>query len=82
MSQYQISQSVWRDFLARFGDGGTITATVTRVVPFGALVELPPGVPGLLPRPEPTTAAESGSPIEVRIASVDVEHRRVSVVPA
>lgn len=51
-------------------------------MPFGALVERPPGVPGLLPRPAWPTEAEPGSPIEVRIGSLDVENRRVSTVPA
>ncbi|ROS39420.1 S1 RNA-binding domain-containing protein, partial [Amycolatopsis thermoflava] len=82
MSQYQVSQAVWRDFLAQHADGGVIAATVTRVLPFGALVELPPGVPGLLSRPAWTAEAEAGERVEVRIASLDVENRRVSVVPA
>lgn len=82
MSQHQDSRTVWRDFLAQHGEGGIITATVTRVVPFGVLVELPPGVPGLLAGPAWATDAEVGSSVEVRIASLDVENRRVSVVPA
>lgn len=78
----QVSTAVWQEFLAVHGAGRAFDAVVTKVLPFGALVETAPGVPGLLPRGAWTSEPEHGSTIAVRIATADVEQRRVRVVPA
>lgn len=77
-----VSTAVWRGFLAEHGDGRPFDVVVTKVLPFGALIESGHGVPGLLPRGAWAGEPEHGATIAVRIASADVEQRRVSVVPA
>ncbi|HEY0454344.1 hypothetical protein [Actinophytocola sp.] len=77
-----VSAAVWQEFLAQHGDGRAFDAVVTKVLPFGALVDTAPGVPGLLLRGAWVTEPVHGSTIAVRIATADVELRRVRVVPA
>ncbi|MFD2421373.1 S1 RNA-binding domain-containing protein [Amycolatopsis pigmentata] len=82
MSESQISPLGWKQFLAEHGDGGVLTVRVTKVLPFGALLEAAPGIHGLLPRSAWSTTPETGSAIPVRIANLDVENRRMSFTPA
>ncbi|MFE5571168.1 S1 RNA-binding domain-containing protein [Amycolatopsis japonica] len=39
----------WREFVVAHADGGVLDGVVTRVLPFGAFVEVAPGMEGLLP---------------------------------
>jgi ribosomal protein S1 len=59
--------------------GDVVTAHVTRVVPFGALVDTAGGVPGLLVTDAPPAV---GTRLDVRVETVDtVKHRmRVAAV--
>lgn len=77
-----VPAATWQKFLTTHGDGRTFDAVVTQVLPFGALIETVPGIPGLLPRGAWPNQPETGATISVRIATVDVEQRRVSVAPA
>lgn len=72
----------WTAFVTRHCAGGTLQGQVTAVHPFGALIHLSEGITGLLPRPTWTTEPTQGATIQVRIATIDVEHRRVSLTPA
>ena len=76
-----VSATVWRDFLSEHGDGRPFDAVVTKVLPFGALVRSGRGVLGLLPRGAWAGEPEDGSTVAVRVATADVEQRRVTVVP-
>ena len=55
---------------------------VTQVLPFGAFVEVAEGIQGLLPKSAWSAQLVTGSRIAVRIASIDVENRRMSLVQA
>jgi polyribonucleotide nucleotidyltransferase len=55
---------------------------VTQVLPFGAFVEVAEGIQGLLPKSAWSAQPVTGSRIAVRIASIDVENRRMSLVQA
>ncbi|WP_236793948.1 S1 RNA-binding domain-containing protein [Amycolatopsis sp. GM8] len=78
-----MSQSTqWREFIAEHSDGRVVSATVTKVLPFGAFLEVAPGVHGLLPQSDWKTEPRSGSTIPVRIAEIDVEKRRMRFVAA
>jgi ribosomal protein S1 len=72
-----VSQSnAWDRFVARYHVGDVVDGRVTKVVPFGALMEVADGVPGLLVgerRPE------AGSTVPVRIKEIDAERQRVSL---
>jgi small subunit ribosomal protein S1 len=77
---HSISLPAWKDFIARHAAGGTFEGLVTSVVPFGAFVEVAEGIHGLLPQSAWSARPEAGASISVRIASIDVENRRVSLV--
>lgn len=81
MSQPVVGEAVWRAFVAeRRVD--VLDATVTAVVPFGALVTVGPGIPGLLPRSSWSGDARVGDVLAVRIVDVDDQLRRLSFVAA
>jgi small subunit ribosomal protein S1 len=69
-------RSTWEEFVARHSVGDIVDARVTRVVPFGALVEMAGGVPGLLVTQNPP---HDGERVSVRLEEIDAEKRRVSV---
>ena len=79
--QHQAGDDAWRAFVARHATGGELTADVVSVVPFGAFVEID-GVHGLLHVSEyPAGAAPSvGDRVRVRLAAIDEDNRRFSVV--
>lgn len=59
-----------------------LNGTVDSIVSFGAFIQLADGVHGLLHVSEYQETPEVGSSIRVRIAAVDLEARRMSLVPA
>jgi ribosomal protein S1 len=73
---------MWTDFIARHSGGGVLDGHVTQVLPFGAFVEVAEGIQGLLPKSAWSAQPVPGSSIAVRIASIDVENRRMSLVQA
>jgi small subunit ribosomal protein S1 len=79
MSEPHVPLHLWQDFLARHSAGGALEGRVTKVLPFGAFVEVGDGIHGLLPRVAWTAPPSPGSGISVKIDSVDVERRRVSL---
>ncbi|MGH4027266.1 MAG: S1 RNA-binding domain-containing protein [Pseudonocardiaceae bacterium] len=81
-SEHRVPLSVWTDFLARHAGGGVLNGRVMQVVAFGAFVEVAEGVVGLLHQSEWSARPEPGSSISVTIAEVDLENRRMSLLPA
>jgi len=77
-----IRSTEWNAFLAAHGDGSVLSATVTRVAPFGALLAAAPGIHGLLPHTEWATEPENGATVPVRIAEIDVARRRMRFAAA
>ncbi|WIX97753.1 hypothetical protein QRX60_27085 [Amycolatopsis mongoliensis] len=71
--------SQWQAFVAAHAEGGVLDGVVARVLPFGAFVEVAPGVQGLLVTDR---APGQGSRVTVRIDSIDGERRRFSLVQA
>ncbi len=69
----------WQEFFAAHAEGGVLDGVVSRVVPFGAFVEVADGIHGLLVTDE---APQVGTRLPVRIEAVDVERRRFSLVKA
>lgn len=76
------AESAWQDFVSRHSTGGVLTGQVVSVVPFGAFVEVAEGIHGLLHSVEVSPSPEVGTTVSVRIAAIDVERRRFSLVPA
>ncbi|MBN6042030.1 S1 RNA-binding domain-containing protein [Amycolatopsis sp. 195334CR] len=78
MSQNQ----VWQDFLAEHGQGSVVDGTVASVVPFGAFLEVAPGIHALLHASGWTAEPAVGASLSVRILDIDEEKQRLSVAPA
>ncbi|MFT4627284.1 MAG: small subunit ribosomal protein S1 [Myxococcota bacterium] len=73
----------WGEVGATFTTGGVFDGSVARVEPYGAFVELAPGVTGLLHASR--FGGESPNPgdtIRVRVNSIDHERRRLELVLA
>jgi small subunit ribosomal protein S1 len=83
----QAGPDPWKEAAEKFAPDTIVTGKVTRVVDFGAFVELEPGLEGLVHISELSdkrvrTAAEAvkpGQEVKVRILEVDKEARRVSL---
>lgn len=69
-------------FLDSHEVGDELSGTVDSIVSFGAFIEFANGVHGLLHVSEYSEQPEVGSSIRVRIAAVDLEARRIGLVPA
>lgn len=85
LTMKQIEDDPWYEATARFPAGKVVRGPVDKLKPFGALVELAPGLTGLLPvgvlRRKFGEAyrahATPGMELEVRIVNLDKEARRV-----
>lgn len=71
--------SAWHDLIARYRVGDTLQARVVKPVPFGALIEVGDGVPGLLVGDAPR---QPGGTVPVRITQLDQAKQRVAATAA
>jgi small subunit ribosomal protein S1 len=78
----------WNEVWAKYPEGTVHTGTVVRLAPFGAFVNLGPGVDGLAHISKlgkgkriahPREAVKEGEAIEVRIDSVDRDQKRIAL---
>ncbi|WP_280251499.1 S1 RNA-binding domain-containing protein [Nocardia abscessus] len=74
--------SGWPDFVSAHAPGGVLEATVVQIVPFGAFLEVAPGVHGLLHKTEWSTEPRIGATLTVRILDIDNEKQRVALAHA
>jgi small subunit ribosomal protein S1 len=83
-----LSRDPWADAAESFPIGTQLTGTVSRLQPFGAFVELAPGVDGLVHISElgaerrvshPNEVLNVGDSVEARVLGVDLERRRISL---
>jgi small subunit ribosomal protein S1 len=78
-----IADDPWKDAPQRFAVGSTVKGTVASAAKFGFFIDLAPGVAGLLAMPniatDKRTGIKVGAPIEVNVAAVDAEKRRISL---
>jgi small subunit ribosomal protein S1 len=83
----QAGPNPWAEAVAKYPRDATITGTVSRVVDFGAFVEIEPGLEGLVHISELSDqrvrqagdAVKVGQPVEVRVLEVDPKTRRMSL---
>lgn len=80
MSSHEASPAVWQAFQDEHKVGAVVDATVVSVVPFGAFVEVAPGIHGLLHKDSWDLAPRVGESVPVRIAAWGPP--RLSVTPA
>ncbi len=83
-----LARDPWQDADRRYTLGMRVKGTVTRLQPFGAFVELEPGIEGLVHISElgvdrrvshPHEVLNSGDAVEATVLSVDPEKRRIGL---
>ncbi len=88
LSAKQVTGDPWARIGDRFASGQTVSGTVTRLAPFGAFVEIAPGVEGLVHLSEMSYVkrvlkaeeiVSAGDAVSVVIKDVDSGSRRVSL---
>lgn len=88
LSMKALAEDPWSTLKDRFPAGTSTTGKVTRVEPYGAFVEITPGVEGLVHVSKMSLdrrlsharqAAEVGQDVAVTVLSVDPKERRVSL---
>jgi small subunit ribosomal protein S1 len=87
LSLKQLESSPWDTIHDRFASGQVITGTVTRIMEFGAFVELEPGIEGLIHISElarhrvrrVTDIVKEGQVVQARILNIDPAQKRISL---
>jgi len=83
----QTQSDPWQQVLETYGEGDVVEGKVTKVVTFGAFVEILPGVEGLVHISElaphhvenPREVVSQGDAVRVKVLEVDAERRRLSL---
>jgi small subunit ribosomal protein S1 len=83
----QAGPDPWKDVKDRYATDMVVSGTVTRVVDFGAFVELEPGLEGLVHISEldskrvraSSDVVKPGQEVKVRILEIDPQARRISL---
>jgi small subunit ribosomal protein S1 len=70
----------WKTVPDTFHEGDLVAATLTKVTPNYLLVELAPGITGMVPKSEfdPAAPPEAGVMLQVKILSISVASRRIT----
>ena len=83
-----LAKDPWQEYCADFSAGSWVTGRVVRLMPFGAFVQLVPGVDGLLPIAslgrgrhivDPGEVVKVGEELDLKIESMDPVARRISL---
>jgi small subunit ribosomal protein S1 len=91
LSIKSLERDPWDDAAERYHEGARVRGTVARVEPFGAFVELAPGVEGLLHVSElgggrkihhAREAVKVGQALQLTVVAVDRERRRIGLAIA
>jgi small subunit ribosomal protein S1 len=83
----QLMASPWDNVADKYAPGRTITGKVTRLMEFGAFVELEPGIEGLIHISElapqrvrrVADVVQPGREVEVKVLGVDAAQKRISL---
>lgn len=83
----QLSSNPWQTVETKYPKGSTVTGTVTRTEPFGAFIELEPGVEGLVHISEldykrvrsVTDVLKVGQTAQVQVLETDPQKKRISL---
>ena len=83
-----LERDPWLDVLTDYPVGARVQGTVSRVQPFGAFIELAPGIDGLVHISElkagrrinhPQEVVSVGDQVQARVLSVDMEKHRIGL---
>ena len=78
----------WQDVSKKYEPGMRLTGTVRRLLEYGAMVELEPGIEGMIHRSEmswtrkdvkPSSVLAEGDVVDVAVLGVDSEKRRIAL---
>ena len=88
LSLRALAKDPWQEASAAYAVGTRVSGTISRVEPFGAFVELTPGIDGLAHISElgadkrvnhPSEVVKIGEKVEATVLGVDIEKRRISL---
>lgn len=88
LSMKNLVPNPWENVLAHYTIGQRISGTVTNLTPFGAFVEIEPGLEGLIHVSEmswtkrirhPKEALSEGEQVEAMILKIDTQQQRISL---
>ncbi|HWM88471.1 MAG TPA: 30S ribosomal protein S1 [Kofleriaceae bacterium] len=88
LSLKALEKDPWTEVAARYSEGARLRGRVVRLQPFGAFVELEPGVEGLVHISQlaaerrvnnPREVVEVGQEVEVTVVGVEASRRRISL---
>lgn len=81
LSIKQLSDDPWVKVGERYEVGMSVTGTVSRIEPFGAFINVEPGVDGLIhsSKLDGQNTLKKGDSVTVNVESVDPEQRRMSL---
>ncbi len=81
LSIKKLSDDPWKTIADKYQVGTTIEGTVSRVEPFGAFINVEPGIDGLIhsSKLDSQTELNKGDKVTVNVESVDPDHRRMSL---
>jgi len=82
----QILPDPWNEIASRYKEGDVITGTVTRLVPFGAFIQVEGGVEGIIPNSEMPRGRGKGGPgistgeeVQVKVIGLRPEERKMTL---
>lgn len=83
----QTTEDPWRTLVKQYPVGAIIEGRVTKLVPFGAFVELGDGIEGLVHISEmakghvdvPSQVTAVGETVQVKVMDIDLDRRRISL---
>ena len=83
----QTTEDPWRTLVKNYPVSSIVEGTVTKLVPFGAFVELGDGIEGLVHISEmasrhvdvPSQVSNVGDPVQVKVMDIDMDRRRISL---
>ena len=83
----QTTEDPWRALVKKYPVGAIVEGTVTKLVPFGAFVDLGEGIEGLVHISEmankhvdqPSQVTRVGEKVQVKVMEIDLDRRRISL---
>ncbi len=83
----QTTEDPWRALVKKYPVGAIVEGTVTKLVPFGAFVDLGEGIEGLVHISEmankhvdqPSQVTHVGDKVQVKVMEIDLDRRRISL---
>ncbi|WP_102337308.1 30S ribosomal protein S1 [Collinsella provencensis] len=83
----QTTEDPWRALVKKYPVGAIVEGTVTKLVPFGAFVDLGDGIEGLVHISEmankhvdqPAQVTAVGAKVQVKVMEIDLDRRRISL---